>query len=331
MGFQKRLLNLRKLMAIHRFDSMLVSSREDIFYYTGYKAPDGNVLIVHKSGAPALFVSPLENDAERVRGADLVYLKSIEQIAKNLKHGLAGYDEFSLSANRFLGLHKYHARLKKASSFIKKPREAKDEQEIENIKKAIKITKKVLEQARFYNKMEVDVANKIEAGFKLNGADKAFDTIVANGTASIHHIPDHTTIKNTKPTIFDLGARYNWYCCDVTRTYLGRSGKFWKAVWEDVSEMQQKIIEAVKPGISMEEIQKLYEKLAAEKKYKVYHSFGHGLGLDVHEQVTGKLKEGMVITVEPGVYLKHKGGVRIEDTILVRKGKPAILSKIIRY
>ena len=117
----------------------------------------------------------------------------------------------------------------------------------------------------------------------------------------------------------------------MTRTYLGRSDRFWKAVWVNVSEMQQKIIEAVKPGVSMEEIQKLYESLAAKKGYKVCHSFGHGLGLDVHEQVTGRLSKGMVITVEPGVYLKHRGSVRIEDTILVRKGEPEILSKAIRY
>ncbi len=330
MNLQGRQAALRKLMGVHRLDSLLVSSREDIFYYTGYKPPDGNLLIIG-GGKPILFVSPLENDAENVRNVELIYLKSIDQITKKLKNQLTGYDEFSLSANRFLNLHKHHVRLKKASEIIKKPRELKDAEEIEKIKKAITITKKVLEEIKFYSKKEVDVANKIEAGFRLHGADKAFDTIICNGSASIHHTPDNKVIRTGKPTIFDLGARWDWYCCDVTRTYLGKPDKKWHKVWEDVSEMQIEIIDRIQPGGSMKEMENLHRDLMKKKGYKIHHSFGHGIGLEVHEQITDKLKENMVITVEPGVYLKHKGGVRIEDTVLVGKRKPIILSKMIDY
>ncbi len=331
MSLQKKLQEVRKLMSIHNLDSLLVSSREDIFYYTGYKTAEGNLLIIQNSGKPSLFVSPLDNDAEKIRNVNLIYYNKGDQLTKLLKKQNIGYDENNLVARRFLNLHKNHLILKKASSLIKQPREIKDAEEIESIKKAVQITKKVLEKTSFYNKKEIDVANKIEADFLLSGADKAFDTIIANGTSSIHHIPDSTKIKSTKPTIFDLGARWDWYCSDVTRTYLGRSGMLWRKVWDDVKEMQEKIIDEVKIGITMEELQKIYKTLSDKKKYKVHHYFGHGLGLDVHEQITGKLKENMVITVEPGVYLKHKGGVRIEDTILVRKGKPLVLSKSIHY
>ena len=331
MNLQRRHAVLRKLMGIHRLDSLLVSSREDIFYYTGYKAVEGNLLVIHNSGKPALFVSPLENDAESVRSVELIYLKSIDQITKKLKSQLTGYDEFSLTANRFLNLHKHHVKLKKASSVMKKPREIKDSEEIEKIKKAISITKKVLEEIKFYGKKEIEIANKIEAGFRLCGADKAFDTIVCNGSASIHHMPGHTRIRKDKPTIFDLGAKWDWYCCDITRTYIGKPDKKWQKIWEDVSSIQQEVIDSVKPGITMEELQAIYKKLASKNNYKVHHYFGHGIGLEVHEQITDKLKENMVITVEPGVYLKHKGGVRIEDTILVGKRKPIILSKMIDY
>ena len=330
MVFQKRLAEGRKLMGIHRFDSLLLTSREDIFYYTGYKASEGNILAIQKTGKPSLFVSPLENDAENVRGVELAYLKSIGQLAKKLK-GVVGFDEFTLSANRFLNLHKQHVKLRKASSIIKRPMEVKDEEEIENIKKAILITKKSLEGVKIYNRTELDISRKIEAAFKVNGGEAGFDTIVANGTASIHHMPGDIKVRSSRTTIVDLGAKYNWYSCDVTRTYLGKSGKGWKRVWEDVKGMQDEIIEAVRPGVLMEDLQKLYADLMGKKKYKVYHSFGHGLGLAVHEQITGPLKPNMVITVEPGVYLKYKGGVRIEDDILVRKGKPAVLSKTVRY
>ncbi len=329
MGFQKRLSGARKLMGVHGFDSFMLTAREDIFYYTGYKASDGNTLLIQKYGKPLLFVSPLENDAESCRTTQTVYLKSIDSLTKPLKGGLVGFDEFSLSANRFLNLHKHHARLKKASALIKKPMEIKDEEEIEHMKKAISITKKSLEATKIYGKKEIDVARKIEVGFRVNGGETAFDTIVANGTASIHHMPGNSKVRRDKTTIVDLGARYNWYCSDITRTYLGSSG--WKSVWEDVKEMQEQIIEAIRPGKTMDDLQKLYQSLMAKKKYKVYHSFGHGIGLVVHEQVTGLLKENMVITAEPGVYLKHRGGVRIEDMVLVRKGKPLVLSKSIKY
>ncbi len=331
MGFGARLMKARKLMHTNRLDSLLLSSREDIFYYTGYKAAEGNILIIQNSGKPSLLVSPLENDAERVRTAELVYWRKIEDITKQMKNKTVGFDELSLSSSRFLNLHRHHIRLKKASSLIKKPREIKEESEIDDIKKAISITKKVLENTDFYNKREADAASRIEAGFMLNCADKAFDTIVANGTASIHHIPDNTVIRSNKPTIFDLGARYNWYCCDVSRTYLGKSGIFWNKIWEDVSEMQKEIIDNIEPGITMKGLEDLHENLKKKKKYKVHHSFGHGVGLDVHEQITDSLKENMIITVEPGVYLKHKGAVRIEDTILVKKNKPLILSSSIEY
>lgn len=318
-------------MEIHKIDSVLLSAREDIFYYTGYKACEGNLLIIQNSGKPALFVSPLENDAEKARHIELHYLKSMEQITKKLKGKLVGFDEFSLSANRFLNLHKHHIKLKKSSETIKKPREIKNAEEIEKIKKAIAVTKKTLEETDFYNKKEIDVAGEIEAGFRLQGAEKAFDTIVSNGSASIHHMPGHAIIKKNKPTIFDLGARWGWYCCDVTRTYLGKPDKKWQKIWEDVSGVQTEIIDRIQPGISMKELEKTHQDLMKKKGYKTQHSFGHGIGLEVHEQITSQLKENMIITVEPGVYLKNKGGVRIEDTILVGKGKPLVLSKSIDY
>ena len=136
-------------------------------------------------------------------------------------------------------------------------------------------------------------------------------------------------IKKTRPTIVDFGARFNWYCCDITRTFAGTS-KEWKTTKEAVKNIQEEIIDFVKPGVGMEDIKKLYEKLMGKHRYKIHHSFGHGIGLEVHEQITGKLKENMVITVEPGVY-KHSGGCRIEDTILVKKGKAEILTKSIKH
>ena len=326
MDIKKRVLAARKLLETNGLGCFLLSSREDIFYYSGYKASEGNFLIIDKKQKPSLFVSPLENDAEKIKGVDLVYLTSGDRLIKELKGKLVGFDESNLKSWTFLNLHRRHIRLKKSTKLIKLPREVKTEEEIENIKAAIKISRKILDRLKFYNKTEIEVANTIEAGFKINNSEAAFDTIVSNGSSSIHHLPENRSIKKTEPTIIDFGAKYNWYCCDITRSFPG-SQKKWKLVWENVKNIQEQIIDNVKPGIKMEDLQNLYKKLMGKNRYKIYHSFGHGLGLEVHEQITGELKEGMIITVEPGVYLKHFGGIRIEDDVLVRKGKAFVLTE----
>ncbi len=330
MNISNRIKSIRNLMENHKLDALFLTQKEDIFYYSGWRANDGNILIINKHQKPTLIVSPLEQDAEKVKSVNLVYLKKKEDLLKELRTSKSvGYDEYSLSANKFSVLHKIPIRLRKASQLIKKPREIKDSWEIEQIRKAIFITKKVFEKEtkKIYGKSERWLANNIEAGFILEGAERAFDTIVSSGSGVIHHQPTDNLIRKTRPTIVDFGAKFNWYCCDVTRTFSGTS-KEWKKVKENVKSIQEEIIDFVKSGIEMDDIKKLYEKLMGKHKYKIQHSFGHGIGLEVHEQITGKLKKNMVITVEPGVY-KQSGGCRIEDTILVKRGKAEILSESI--
>ncbi len=329
MQLRNRLKSIKKIMQTHHIDALFITQREDVFYYTGWKANEGNILIVNNQQRPTLFVSPLEQDAEKLKFANLVYLKRKEDILKELK-GLksVGYDEYNLTANRFSLLHKLPIRLKKSSELIKKPRQIKDSWEIEQIKKAVSVTKNSLEKQKIYGKTEDTIAANIEARFRSQCALTAFDTIVSSGSGVIHHQPRKIVVKSGKPVIIDFGARFNWYCCDVTRT-LVKGNKEWSKIKENTLSIQKQIIDEIEPGIEMADIRKQYEKLMGKYGYKIQHSFGHGIGLDVHEQITGKLKEGMVMTVEPGVY-KNNGGCRIEDTILVRKNGVEILTKQIK-
>src|SRR3989338_4547685 len=332
MHCDSRLKSVKKIMENHRLDTLFITQKEDIFYYSGWKASEGNILVINRHQKPTLFVSPLEQDAQKLRSVHTIYLGKKEDLLKELRASKSvGYDEYNLSANRFTLLHKLPIKLRRASEIIKKPKEVKDSWELGQIRKAVSISKKVFEKStgKIYGKSERALANKIEAGFILHEAEKAFDTIVSCGSEGIHHQPSGNLIKKTRPTIVDFGARFNWYCCDITRTFAGTS-KEWKTTKEAVKNIQEEIIDFVKPGVGMEDIKKLYEKLMTKHKYKIQYSFGHGIGLEVHEQITGKLKENMVITVEPGVY-KHSGGCRIEDTILVKKGKAEILTKSIKY
>jgi len=188
---------------------------------------------------------------------------------------------------------------------------------------------KVLERISIMGKTEFGLAREIENLMLSMGAHPSFPTIVASGknSAYVHYTPKNRPLG--RPAIIDLGARVNGYCSDITRSVYSRASKRQKGVYEDVKMIQEEIIENARDGSLFSELQKVYESCKKKKGYRIIHSFGHGVGLSVHER-PGRgdvLKRGMVITVEPAVYLRGFGGMRIEDMILVRKGRPEILTK----
>ena len=129
----------------------------------------------------------------------------------------------------------------------------------------------------------------------------------------------------------DIGAVFNGYCSDITRMSVPKDKKY-REIYEDLLDLNSFLIDNIEPGKTFEYVNSMYEKFMKEKKFRVMHSFGHGVGLSVHERPFGKDKfePGMVLTVEPGIYIKNKNGFRIEDMILVGKEKPVILTKGIR-
>lgn len=314
-----RLKVLGKFLESKGLDAALLSSRKDIYYYTGYMPSDGLALV--GSGKPVLFVSPLETDAEKVKGVEIVFAKSKENILKKIRqHRKIGYDEFSLMASKFIEFRRV-SHLVKFSDGIKKPREVKDTQELEFIKKAASINRKIISSLVLHRVSEKDVAARIDIEMREFGAANAFETIVAAGRNSrmIHHRPGKAIVSKTQPLIIDFGAKFEWYCSDVTKSFSGKDKKMGK-VLEEVKNMQGQITDFAVAGKTMKDMQEFYKKLMAKKGYKVYHSFGHGVGLDVHENITGQLRNNMVFTIEPGVYLRN-AGCRVEDTFILRNGK----------
>jgi Xaa-Pro aminopeptidase len=224
-------------------------------------------------------------------------------------------------------MKKFGITLKPLGDLIMKQRLVKDGYEIEQIKKALKITKVTLSKVaeNMYGNTEKEVASEIEIEFKKHFSDPAFPTIVASGRNStfIHHKPSEKIIKKNEPVLIDLGAKFNHYCSDFTRTFCSKN-KDERKLYEDVLEIQRCLIEHIKPGVDFKEIQNLYSEFLRKNRYKKFHSFGHSVGLSTHETLKGEFKENMIITVEPGVYLSNFG-CRIEDMILIRKGKAKIL------
>ena len=213
-----------------------------------------------------------------------------------------------------------------------KIRSIKDADEIAKHKKAAQITDQVFQYALKVTKpgmSEIDLVTELtyymSKEFKAN---KAFDYIVASGTngSMPHAVPTTKLIEQGDMVTLDFGAEYDGYKADMTRTYaVGKPADKLVEIYHIVQEAQRLASEALKPGVSCKAIDAVARDYIAQKGYGSCfgHGLGHGVGLQIHEQPrlsllsTAVLEPGMIVTVEPGIYLPGIGGVRIEDTCLI--------------
>ncbi|MGQ9615995.1 MAG: M24 family metallopeptidase [Spirochaetota bacterium] len=219
-----------------------------------------------------------------------------------------------------------------ASKVMKSLRMVKTEDERNCLKRAGSIADSVYREVlhlRIYGMSELDIAFRIEEAMRREGAEgTAFETLVASGPNSAlpHHRAGLRKIGIGDVVIFDYGCRAGGYCSDITRTVVcGKTTEEVKRVYEVVHRAQEKGVKAVKRGIPAHEIDRATRSEIVNSGYGEYfiHRTGHGIGLDVHEEpyiVEGNkllLEEGMVFSVEPGVYIPGHFGVRIEDIVVV--------------
>ncbi len=204
--------------------------------------------------------------------------------------------------------------------------------EINKIKKAAKITLQIINKVM--KQVDSDATEKQVEKALLDEMNKrnvkpAFPPIVAFGPSAttLHHKPNNTKITKHGFLLLDIGCKYKGYCSDISRMFhFGKMTSQEKNVLETVVTCQQIIFDVLRPGIKAGDIQKIYSDFLKKNGYKILHSFGHTLGTRPHDssrlRKNTRLREGMVITVEPGVYIrrgKQRFGVRIEDDILITK------------
>ena len=330
--FPSRIKRLRNTMETKGLDACLLNSRNDILYYTGRDIGDSCFLLV-SGDKPVMFITSLSNEVRPTKEFNAVFMKGVAAVAKRLrKFRRVGFDEYGTSYRAFSELKKAKPSLIPSASIIKEPRMTKDEWELEQIEKAAHIARKTLSGlGDITGKSEMKVSGMIDSFFRKAEARESFETIAASGrhSAFIHHKPDKMQVKRKDLVIVDAGALYNNYCSDMTRTFCGNPGPRERAIMENISQIQGELIDMASEGTGYEDIQKRYGSLLRKKGYRVMHSFGHGIGLGVHERPAkgDTLKEGMVITVEPGAYIRNFGGCRIEDMLVIRKGKARILTR----
>ncbi|MBF7095950.1 aminopeptidase P family protein [Alkalibacter mobilis] len=254
-------------------------------------------------------------------------------------------------ANKFK--EKYpHVTIRDFSKSIAAQRFIKSDSEIENMKKAIDITNetfKLLLSKSSSCSYEHQLEAYLDFSFKLHGADHAFDTIAASGKNAtiLHYVENNAKIPEDSLVMFDFGARWNYYCADISRTFPAK-GKFSQrqaAVYNVVLKALKETTKIMKPGALMKDVNEFAKNLLAEGAMELglikekseidkyyYHGIGHPLGLDTHDvgDRDMTLQPGMVYTCEPGLYIEEEGiGVRIEDDILITESGNINLSESI--
>ena len=224
-------------------------------------------------------------------------------------------------------LRGYSARSQQRWEVLERMRAIKDSRELARMRRAIAITFKGHEAAvRAMKKgaVERQVSAAIREGFFAHGATGlAFPSIVGSGPngAVLHWVKNDRVMTGDELVVIDIGASYGHYAADITRTYpvSGRFSAEQKKIYELVLEVQNKVIAAVRPGVSLSELHRMAEDLILAAGYDLPHYLGHFVGLEVHDvgDSGAALEAGMVVTVEPGIYLRDRFGVRIEDMVLV--------------
>jgi Xaa-Pro aminopeptidase len=219
----------------------------------------------------------------------------------------------------------------------------KQETEIQATQKALAVAesafKKTAESIQ-PGMTEKEVAWTLEKNMREAGAESiSFPTIVASGPNSAlpHAIPTDRRIKEGEPILFDWGARLDGYCSDTSRTIvLGEADDQFQQVFDVVVQAQKMAIKGIRAGASTKAVDSLARKHIEDKGFKERfgHALGHGTGLAVHEPPRlsplsdTRLEAGMLVTVEPGIYLPDWGGVRIENQVVVRKEGAEVLNRL---
>ncbi len=334
----------------HGVDGLIVTSLESVRYLTGFSGHDSWVLVLPRC-VVLITDSRYTEQAQECVNCGIVerkggLAKEAEKIISKFK-GIATLGvEDSSSVSLLNGVRRVlSAKVKPVSGIVENVRVVKTDEEIKLIRKASRIAFDAMDWALKQLKVgmtEQQLAALYEYKLSDFGAKIGFETIAAfgaNGSRN-HHQPGPRKLKKVDTILLDFGANYQGYTSDVTRCFaVGGISPLLKRTYETVARSQQKAIATIKAGVKACVVDAAARTVIAEADFPLFgHGTGHGLGLEVHEApvlsgVDKKtvLKAGHVVTVEPGIYLPGKLGVRLEDDVLVTNEGAKILSRDKRF
>ncbi|MDQ0161381.1 Xaa-Pro aminopeptidase [Bacillus alveayuensis] len=342
-----KLQKIRERLEELGIDGLLITNSYNRRYMTGFTGTAGVALIAKSHSVFITDFRYVKQAEEQVKGFEIVEHKGMiahEVAIQANKIGIKklGFEERDMTYSDYKIYEKVleNIQLVPVSNAVEKLRLIKTNEEIKILKEAAEIADAAFSHILNFIRpglKEIEVANELELYMRKHGASSSsFDIIVASGYRSAlpHGVASEKVIEKGELVTLDFGAYYKGYCSDITRTIaVGEPDQELKKIYQIVLEAQLCGMKNIKPGMTGRQADQLTREYITEKGYGDYfgHSTGHGIGLEVHEGPTLSvrsdivLEPGMVVTVEPGIYLPGKGGVRIEDdTVLTATGNESL-------
>jgi Xaa-Pro aminopeptidase len=343
---------LRQALKKAGAEAILITNFTNVSYLTGFTGDD-SYLLVRRDGDVVLsdfrYTIQLKEECPGLDAAIRTHRVTMPQwVAKTLKAAKVRQlalesDSVSWALLEDLRENVKGAEMVPTSGLVEGLREIKDKHEIADIRAAIQAAEKafgVLRATLRPDKTERQIRDELEYQMRVFGAeDRGFPSIVAVGprAALPHAVPGVSRVEEDSLLLVDWGARCNLYRSDLTRSLItARISPKLERIYGVVFNAQRKAIEAIRPGVTGQEIDGIARGVIADAGYGRYfgHGLGHGIGLDIHElprlatTSTTVLKPGMVTTVEPGIYIPGWGGIRIEDDVLVTRNGHEVLTSV---
>jgi Xaa-Pro dipeptidase len=319
----------------------------NFFYISGYRSGlfEQNVLFLFLDGRVEVLTNRLEESAARQRKDYIVHVEKeggpaerkeiVASVLRGCKRVGLNFEGVSHKDYQGLGAMFGKRKLLDVSDALKRSRMVKDPDELEAMSEAARLISEVVDGVPALLKEEMterQLKAQIDYQMVERGADSpSFESIVAFGEDSAlpHYSAGQRRLRRGDNVLVDVGARYNLYCSDITRTFFfGRPAPRQREAYAKVLEAQSAAIAAIRSGVMGRAVHQVAAKVidGSEFRGRFTHGLGHSLGLEVHDgaglspRSALQLKPDMVMTVEPGIYLPGEGGVRIEDDVVVTKG-----------
>jgi Xaa-Pro dipeptidase len=342
-----RIKRLKEALDENQLEAFIITSDPSIYYYTG--SISGGLLLIPIDDTPTLYTSVLNNNIaiDQAKGVEVKSYKRSEFIntivgaCEKLKPKKIGFDVLSLSSYNEI-TEKIGSKLIQNTDIVWSMRKIKEKEELARMKKAAKQANAGMKsafEAMVIGIKEYELAAEASYAMRRNGADDyAFPFIVASGPRSAypHAGVTNRKLKNGDFVTIDMGARYQGYCIDITRTFiLGDPTKKQREIYNTVYNANMAAFPHYKEGNQGIDVDKVSRDIIVQAGYGDYyiHSLGHGIGLEVHEPPSisqhskDTLVSGNVASNEPGIYIHGYGGVRIEDSVQITDDYPIALTE----
>jgi Xaa-Pro aminopeptidase len=343
MDYQGRQRRLKGVLDRHRLDALLIKHLPNVRYLCGFTGSAGALLVTESK---TLFFTDgrykqqarAEADASVVISRKSALVAAAEWLkahAKKLGVRTVGFESQYLTVAELRQLRAIvpsGVRLKEAPALVEEFRAIKDTAELDRLRAAVKLGSSLFDvvlQTIRPGAEEIEVAAELEYAARKAGAEgMSFETIIASGPRSAlpHGRASAAKIPAQGFVVCDFGIILAGYCSDMTRTvHVGKPSRKARDMYQAVRQAQQAAVDKVSPGLKVAEVDRTARQVIARAGLGKYftHSTGHGVGLEIHEAPriaagqSGLLRAGMVVTIEPGVYIPDQGGVRIEDMVVV--------------